>query len=261
MIGSYELSLFVGITRGERREFYRIMQVFSSNNQKNVDYLVSQDKEFQRRMDFTKSQGRFFEKVLRPIEDQIQRCRFIVDNFYRTAVELSNLYKKDAPPKEASQEVCEWPKLSSLRSLKQPLTPDQMRYVCNAIQSNTISDINAIPKHKYTVIDFKEGSQTWDDQVFTLNNMTLGIKVLGGGVFESFDLSKDRRLDAAVYIRSEERRAEAFLRAKGIDGKEYYFELEEFSMLYRLCDNDDIEEKNDDAHDVQKSAGYIGHIA
>lgn len=166
---------------------------------------------------------------------QESRHRFIEDAFNQLVCQLAS--KGNQPGTEcAPQQPREWPKLSLLRSLKQPFTQDQMRYACEVIQSNAISDINAIPKHKYTVIDFKKGSQTWDEQIFTLNNMALGIKVLGGSVTENFDFYKGDRLDAVVYIRSEGRSAEAFLKAKGADAKEYFLELEEFSMLYHTCD-------------------------
>lgn len=180
------------------------------------------------------------------------KLKLIEDCFNQSVYQLS--MKGNQPRTECvPQQPREWLKLSLLQSIKQPLTQDQMRHACETIQNDTVSDLNAVPKHKYTVIDFANGSQNWDEQVFTLNSMVLNIEVLGSGVAEGFDFAKGDRLDASVYIRFEDRTAQAFLRAKGIDGKEHYFELEEFSMLYHLCDNNDISEKNDNANDIQKS--------
>lgn len=183
---------------------------------------------------------------------QETRLRLIEDTFNQSVCQFASKRiqsETECPPEQPR----EWPGLSDLRSIKQPLTQDQMRCACESIQSNTVSGVDAVPKHRYTVIDFKEGNQTWDEQVFTLNNMVLGIKVLGGGVAVNYDFSKGNRLDATIYIRSESQTAQAFMKAKGADGKEFFFELAEFYMLYHTCDNEDIEEKNGDVNATQES--------
>jgi len=183
---------------------------------------------------------------------QETRLRLIEDTFNKSVCLLASKARKsetECPPEQPR----EWPGLPDPRSIKQPLTQEQMRRACESIQYNMVSDVDAIPKHNYTVIDFEKGCQTWNEQIFTLNSMVLGIKVSGGGVTVNYDFARDNRLYAVVYVRSEGQAAQAFLKAKGADGKELFFELAEFYMLYHTCDNEDIEEKNGDANATQES--------
>lgn len=212
-------------------------------------FLASQDKAFQERMEFIKSQGEFFGKVLCSLEKQRQKYQFIIDNFYQSAVQLPNLYKNAVPQKEAAEEIREWPRLSLLQSTKQLMTQDQIRTICNSITDYAFNNQSG-ELYEYAIIEFKEGHLTWHEMTFLRSHSVVTVEITPE-LTESFDLPMGIGLDATIYMHVKNGYTQAFLKAIGTDGKEYFFQLNHFSILFLLDeDSRDLDE------DRQKLGSY-----
>lgn len=213
------------------------------------NYLTAQTKGFQEQLDFIKTQGAFFEKAMYPLERQREQCRFIIDNFKRSAMQLPF----PALPEENAVEVREWPRLSSLKNTEQLLTQEKMETICKNIMNDAYSDDPNI-LFPYVIIEFEEGHVIWDEMLVPMNDAVIEIEILSvdplGSRKDCFEIRFGDRLRGTIYMCDRNGSTIAFLKATGDDGKDYYFELEHFSMLFlRLHDSEDENEKSDCKND------------
>lgn len=88
-------------------------------------YITGLDSRMKKMLDFVKTQGTFFRKVLAPLERQGELCRFAIQCFERSAIQF--------PIKRSSEEVAgavrEWGSLSALKEMKQLMNQEQMRAI------------------------------------------------------------------------------------------------------------------------------------
>lgn len=169
------------------------------------------------------------------------RHRFIEKSFCRIAIQLEE-QKSDSKHPSLS--------LPELQAIKQCLTQKEMESICNSIHQNIISDIDGVQKYNYCMIEFENGSQNWDEQVFSYGNAALEISIKMG-LSEYFNLYKDTRVGVTIYLRLEDRQASAFLKVKSDDSIEHFFELEGFCMLYNILESD-MADENDNADNGER---------
>ena len=166
-------------------------------------HLIGRDQEMKKKLEFVKTQGTFLRKVLASIEWQTKWTQYIIGCFERSAIQF--------PIKESSDETTddarEWASLSDLKRIKQLWTQEQMKEICQSIVNDMNSNKSYIPPRS-VVINFENETLQWHDMLYTLDD-----SVIDHGS------------------------PQAFLKATGDDGNDYFFELTHFSMLY-LLDSD-----------------------
>lgn len=223
------------------------MKKNNQNLQAAESFLASHNKEDQEKIEFIKTHGKFFRNVLTSLEHQVEKHRFILNSFHRSAIQLPDIYKTNSQSKETGEieQTREWSKLSELQNIKQRMSQEQMETVCKSIAADAASDDSHLLE--YVIIDFNKGRFTWQDMTFLLSHVVIDIEVSSVDTLEnlreSYYLPLGGKLNGTIYMCAKDNSVEAFLKAIGDDGKEYFFELSHFSMLFLLDeDHRDMDE-------------------
>lgn len=222
------------------------------------NYLTAQTKGFQEQIEFIKTHGKLFEVIMSSLEKQKENYKFIIEVFQRLAVQLSKFYPDTASLKENVEQVHEWASLPLIKNIKQDMTQEQMKAICKSIYEDAHSDDpNVLPE--YVIIEFDKGYFTWDDGLIDLNHAVVEIEIASVDPLERrsdcFDLRFGNRMNATVYIHKKDGWAQAFLEATDEDGKDFYFQLSRFAMLFLQLD--DPEDENEE---LDRTNGDTGHI-
>jgi hypothetical protein len=130
-----------------------------------------------------------------------------------------------------------WPNFPSAWYCELTLTPEQLSHSCWAIRE-------AIAQGKQghweiSLID-KTQSNTFSTPL-PLKSVLIDAKFLGRTNQCGFYLREDERVDATILAGNLNGQTQLFLAAKWIDGKEYFFEFDKFTMLSLLYKFEDIE--------------------
>lgn len=196
-------------------------------------HLIGRDQEMKKKLEFVKTQGTFLRKVLASIEWQTKWTQYIIGCFERSAIQF--------PIKESSDETTddarEWASLSDLKRIKQLWTQEQMKEICQSIVNDMNSNKSYIPPRS-VVINFENETLQWHDMLYQLDDSVIEIEFFSLDPLESrlesfVHCSKDK-IKGIIYIGDDHGSPQAFLKATGDDGNDYYFELTHFSMLYLL---------------------------
>lgn len=227
-------------------------------NQAAENYLTAQTKRAQEQIEFMETHGKLFETIMSSHKKQKKNYRFIIEVFQQLAVQLSKFYPDTASLKENVEQVHEWGALPLIKNIKQDMTQEQMKAVCKSIYERSRSDNpNVLPE--YVIIEFDKGYFTWDDGLIDLNHAVVEIEIATVDPLERrsdcFDLRFGARMNATIYIHERGGRAQAFLKATGDDGNDYYFELSHFAMLFLQLD-----EPEDENEELDRTNGDTGHI-
>ena len=149
--------------------------------------------------------------------------RFVEDRFDLSVISMRFILEKYRSPQLRLSRNC--PRLPQLNSVQQRLTQDQMRARCEFIQHNVD------PGYDYTVIEFGKKHQVWNGQGFTLVEMAIRMKLVGYEAEWNY-LDEDVGNNITIFLRGHEyKHSEAYLKSTGADGIEFFFELDEFSLL------------------------------
>lgn len=199
-------------------------------------HLIGRDQEMKKKLEFVKTQGTFLRKVLASIEWQTKWTQYIIGCFERSAIQ----FPIKGSPDEATGEAREWTSLSDLKRIKQLLTQERMKEICQSIVNDMNSSKSDIPP-KSVIIDFEKENLQWHDMLYTLDDSVIEIEFFSMDPLESrldsfVHRSKDK-IKGTIYIGDDHGSPQAFLKATGDDGNDYFFELTHFSMLY-LLDSD-----------------------
>lgn len=199
-------------------------------------HLIGQDQEMKKKLEFVKTQGTFLRKVLASIEWQTKWTQYIIGCFERSVIQFPIKGSSD----ETSGEAREWTSLSDLKRIKQLLTQERMKEICQSIVNDMNSSKSDIPP-KSVIIDFEKENLQWHDMLYTLDDSVIEIEFFSMDPLESrldsfVHRSKDK-IKGTIYIGDDHGSPQAFLKATGDDGNDYFFELTHFSMLY-LLDSD-----------------------
>ena len=199
-------------------------------------HLIGRGQEMKKKLEFVKTQGTFLRKVLASIEWQTKWTQYIIGCFERSAIQF--------PIKESSDETTddarEWASLSDFKRIKQLRTQEQMKEICQSIINDMNSNKSYIPPRS-VVINFENETLQWHDMLYLLDDSVIEIEFFSLDPLESrldsfVHRSKDK-IKGTIYIGDDHGSPQAFLKATGDDGNDYFFELTHFSMLY-LLDSD-----------------------
>ena len=97
-------------------------------------YLTGRDKEMIKKFEFLKTQGTLLRKVLATIEWQTKWTQYIISCFERSAIQFPIKGSSD----ETTDEAREWASLSDLKRIKQLLTQEQMKAICQSIADQLV---------------------------------------------------------------------------------------------------------------------------
>lgn len=197
------------------------------------NYLTAQAKEFGEKINFVKSHGKFFEKVMYPLENQKEKCCFIIENFQRSALQ----FPFPSLPEKKTVEAREWPCFLQFKNREQLMTQEKMEAICQSIVNDAYSD-NPNIFSEYVIIDFEKGYFTWHEMTYLLNDAVVEIEIDSlnplEGQKDCFEICLGDRLKGSIYMQDKDGFVQAFLKITGDDGKNDFFELKHFSMLYLL---------------------------
>gem|GEM_PF-6393522 len=116
-------------------------------------------------------------------------------------------------------------KLPQLHSVEQRFSQDLMRDMCESIQHNVA------PGYDYNVIEFAKDHQEWNGQGFSLVETAVTMKLVGCNTEWNY-IDEAVGNNITIFIRDgKKKNPVAVLKSTGADGVEYFFELEEFSLL------------------------------
>lgn len=196
-------------------------------------HLIGRDQEMKKKLEFVKTQGTFLRKVLASIEWQTKWTQYIIGCFERSAIQF--------PIKESSDETTddarEWASLSDLKRIKQLRTQEQMKEICQSIVNDMNSNKSYIPPRS-VVINFENETIQWHDMLYLLDDSVIEIEFFSldplESRLESFVHCAKDKIKGTIYIGDDHGSPQAFLKATGDDGNDYFFELTHFSMLYLL---------------------------
>ena len=179
----------------------------------------------------------------RILEASATETRFVEGRFDEALFFLRFIMEQVREPEISLPWV--FPKLPQLDSIDHVLTQEQMRDICESIQQNTESICD------YTVIDLGEECFVWNGQEFSLMNFSIRLRLFR---YETIwrDLIEEDKANAMIFIRGgADVKKEAYLKIKGSDGNDCFFELREFSLLSFLAP------PGDDYH----AAGYVDEMS
>jgi hypothetical protein len=199
-------------------------------------YLLSQQEAWTKRLDFIKSQGEFFKKVLEPLDLWRQIYSLILSEFYQMASDLKSYYENKGKPKRAPESLREWPKLSAVMSIEQRRTQEELKKDLDSLLYDYEDGQLDI---ELTIVNFKDGVIVVNDALNYLSHAVINVGI-ESSVVETFSLRFGDRLDATIYLHNMYGSPQALLKAKVADGKDYYFELKHFSILTLLDENNRI---------------------
>ena len=222
-------------------------------------YPTGRDKEMIKKFEFLKTQGTLLRKVLATIEWQTKWTQYIISCFERSAIQFPIKGSSD----ETTDEAREWASLSDLKRIKQLLTQDQMKAICQSI-ANSVSSNKSYTCPESVIICFEDGTLHWHEMMYMLDDSVIEIEFFSmdplESRLESFIHRFKDKIKGAIYIGDDHGSPRAILKATGDDGSDYFFELSYFSMLY-LLDRDnkafDEEMGNGDVVSVPEENSHV----
>ena len=202
-------------------------------------YLVGRDQDLKKKLEFVRTQGAFLRKALAPFEWQTKWTQYIISCFQCAALQF--------PIKESSDELTgearEWTGLSDLKRIKQLLTQDQMKAICQSI-ANSVSSNKSYTCPESVIICFEDGTLHWHEMMYMLDDSVIEIEFFSMESLESRPESFVHRLEdkikGTIYSGEDGGSPRAILKATGDDGNDYFFELSHFSMLYLLDRDNEV---------------------
>ena len=196
-------------------------------------YLTGRDKEMIKKFEFLKTQGTLLRKALASIEWQTKWTQYIISCFERSAIQFPIKGSSD----ETTGEAREWASLSDLKEIKQLLTQEQMKTICQSIAN----DMHANKSYNLpdsVIIHFEEGTLEWHEMMYMLDDSVIEIEFFSldpvESRLESFIHRFKDKIKGTIYIGDDHGSPRAILKATDDDGSDYFFELSHFSMLYLL---------------------------
>ena len=196
-------------------------------------YLTGRDKEMIKKFEFLKTQGTLLRKALASIEWQTKWTQYIISCFERSAIQFPIKGSSD----ETTGEAREWASLSDLKEIKQLLTQEQMKTICQSIAN----DMHANKSYNLpdsVIIHFEDGTLEWHEMMYMLDDSVIEIEFFSldpvESRLESFIHRFKDKIKGTIYIGDDHGSPRAILKATGDDGSDYFFELSHFSMLYLL---------------------------
>lgn len=207
-------------------------------------YIAGLDSTIKKKLDFVKAQGTFLQRVLSPLERQGELCKFAIKCFERSAIQFPIEKSSEEPASEAR----EWGSLSELKEMKQFMSQEQMKAICHPISEDPFSlKSDTLPEQ--VMIDFEEEYLAWHEQMILLDDAVIEIEFSTNpfplvnplmSPMQSINYYLGDKIKATVFIQEKDGKVQAFLKATGDDGEDYFFELSHFSMLFLL----DRDQKN-----------------
>ena len=222
-------------------------------------YLTGRDQEMIKKFEFLKTQGTLLRKVLASIECQTKQTQYVISCFERAALQF--------PIKESSDELTgearEWTGLSGLKGMKQLLTQEQMKAICQSI-ADGIHDSKSYNIPDNVIIRFEDGTLEWHEMMYMLGDSVIEIEFFSldplESRLESFVHRFKDKIKGTIYIGDDHGSPRAILKATGDDGNDYFLELTHFSMLY-LLDRDnkafDEEMGSEEVVSVPEENSYV----
>ena len=196
-------------------------------------YLTGRDREMIKKFEFLKTQGTLFRKVLASIEWQTKWTQYIISCFERSAIQFPIKGSSD----ETTGEAREWASLSDLRRIKQLLTQEQMKAICQSIADGMHAN-KSYNLPDSVIIHFEDGTLEWHEMMYMLDDSVIETEFFSldplESRLESFVHCAKDKIKGTIYIGDDHGSPQAFLKATGDDGNDYFFELTHFSMLYLL---------------------------
>lgn len=211
-------------------------------------YLTGRDQELKKKLEFSKTQGTIFRKVLASFEWQTRWTQYIIRCFERSAIQLP--IKKSSY--EATGEAREWASLSDLKMIKQLNTQEWMKDFCQSITEGMHINKSNIPWES-VIINLEDGFVSWHEMAFMIGDSFIEMAFLSSdslmGKLECFNHSPEDKIKGTVYIGEDHGYPKAVLKATGDDGSDYFFELSHFSMLFLLDRHNELfgEDADDEA--------------
>ena len=212
-------------------------------------YLTGRDKEMIKKFEFLKTQGTLLRKALASIEWQTKWTQYIISCFERSAIQFPIKGSSD----ETTGEAREWASLSDLKEIKQLLTQEQMKTICQSIAN----DMHANKSYNLpdsVIIHFEDGTLEWHEMMYMLDDSVIEIEFFSldpvESRLESFIHRFKDKIKGTIYIGDDHGSPRAILKATDDDGSDYFFELSHFSMLYLL-------DKNIEALDIEAGSENV----
>lgn len=196
-------------------------------------YLTGRDREMIKKFEFLKTQGTLFRKVLASIEWQTKWTQYIISCFERSAIQFPIKGSSD----ETTGEAREWASFSDLRRIKQLLTQEQMKAICQSIADGMHAN-KSYNLPDSVIIHFEDGTLEWHEMMYMLDDSVIETEFFSldplESRLESFVHRFKDKIKGTIYIGDDHGSPRAILKAAGDDGSDYFFELTHFSMLYLL---------------------------
>lgn len=196
-------------------------------------YLTGWDKEMIKKFEFLKTQGTLLRKVLASIEWQTKWTQYIISCFERSAIQFPIKGSSD----ETTGEAREWASLSDLKGIKQLLTQEQMKAICQSIADGMHAN-KSYNLPDSVIIHFEDGTLEWHEMMYMLDDSVIEIEFFSldpvESRLESFIHRFKDKIKGTIYIGDDHGSPRAILKATDDDGSDYFFELSHFSMLYLL---------------------------
>lgn len=196
-------------------------------------YLASQDRDMLRKLRLVKDHSLLLKNTLDILDWEREKCAFIINNFQRLAIQLPLA----SAPTEFTEEIREWPFLSTFKNAAWPKSQQQMEAVCQSIEQLA----HGVTHKQYydpVVIDFERGVLNSSGKEYPLDDAVIEVDVdtsnPSATKLECFNLRRGNRLRATIYMCKIADYAQAYLKATDDDGKTYFFTLKQFSMLHLL---------------------------
>lgn len=202
-------------------------------------YLTGRDKEMIKKFEFLKTQGTLLRKVLASIEWQTKWTQYIISCFERSAIQFPIKGSSD----ETTGEAREWASLSDLKGIKQLLTQEQMKAICQSIADGMHAN-KSYNLPDSVIIHFEDGTLEWHEMMYMLDDSVIEIEFFSLDPFESrlesFVHRFKDKIKGTIYIGDDHGSPRAILKATDDDGSDYFFELSHFSMLYLLDRDNEV---------------------
>lgn len=196
-------------------------------------YLTGRNQEMIKKFEFLKTQGTLLRKVLASMEWQTKWTQYIISCFERSAIQFPIKGSSD----ETTGEAREWASLSDLKRIKQLLTQEQMKAICQSIADGMDAN-KSYNLPDSVIIHFEDGTLEWHKMMYMLDDSVIEIEFFSldplESRLESFVHRFKDKIKGTIYIGDDHGSPRAILKATGDDGSDYFFELTHFSMLYLL---------------------------
>lgn len=222
-------------------------------------YLTGRDKEMIKKFEFLKTQGTLLRKVLASIEWQTKWTQYIISCFERSAIQFPIKGSSD----ETTGEAREWASLSDLKGIKQLLTQEQMKAICQSIADGMHAN-KSYNLPDSVIIHFEDGTLEWHEMMYMLDDSVIEIEFFSldpvESRLESFIHRFKDKIKGTIYIGDDHGSPRAILKATDDDGSDYFFELSHFSMLYLLDRDNEALDKEAGSENVEPAPAQISDV-